>query len=155
MLSDRDISCECPALLSVYDGDERIAEQAILQSRSCLRGAGLEFLTNDLGDDSASTGDAHKAQMVAILEKLRVPFQIVTNNFAAIALDYEPTIRRLLLIEEAMEQETSAGSNGKTRTTKNSQGQRESIKLLYLDTDHRRALANTPFGNKCAEESSV
>lgn len=149
VLSDRDTSCEHPALLSIYEMDQRMTEQAVLHSRNCLRETNFKFAADDLGDgDSASSCDVHRSQLVAILERLRVPLEIVTNDASAVALDYEPGIRRLLLIEEVNEQEvisSATGNNGGTRTTKNSQGQRESIKLLYLDANHRQVLTRSPF----------
>jgi len=86
---------------------------------------------------SDANAQARKTQIVAILDRLRVPFDVLMSS-PPLFLDYEPWIRRMAAVDDVNEQ---ASVREGSRVTRNSQ-RGSYIEYLPLGKDMRRDFLN-------------
>ncbi|EMD40708.1 hypothetical protein CERSUDRAFT_111291 [Gelatoporia subvermispora B] len=108
-----------PVNASFYRHNELMGGEVIARSHGCFAHMGPR---STFAQGEAQTSDvnaeAHKAQIVAILDKLRVPFDVLMSSGGSLFLDYEPWARRMAAVDDVNEQ---ASVREGSRVTRNSQ----------------------------------
>lgn len=143
--SPSDMDSHLPVTFSTYPWDEVITTDLLAFAASDYP-APAEL--RDLAPHRHPLKAPHCGELCPVLDKVKVPRDLLVRDASAVFMDYEPWVRHMARIDDARAAANLAliGQRGGTRRTRNSQRiQAQEARWVEADEPEREILRRTGF----------